>query len=298
MSTSIRPSSPRAWLLGIRPKTLPAAAAPILLGAAAAARAGGFPLPLFLACLVVGLALQIAANLANDYFDARSGVDAADRLGPRRVTQSGLLTPDQVRAGFLIALAIGATAGLYAVVRTGPVLLLVGAACLLGAVAYTAGPWPLARLGLGELAAFVFFGPVAGVGTFWVLRGQVTVPALVASLAPGLHAAALMGVNNLRDIVSDTRAGKQTLAVRFGEGFARWQCVILVALGNLVAWPLAIAWSDQRVLLALLLVPLAVPLQRGLLRAPLDAGMNRLLAATARWELITAVVLAALVLIP
>ncbi len=292
---TVKPGSWRAWVLGLRPRTLPAALAPIILGGAVALAAGGGPWDLFAACLGVGLVLQIAANLANDYFDARSGTDAPGRLGPVRVTQAGLLRPGQVRAGFLAALGLGAALGIYVVIHTGPGLLVLGAACLLGAVAYTAGPWSLSRLGLGELAAFVFFGPVACGGTYWVLRGEVTAAAVVAGLGPGFHAAALLGVNNLRDIVSDGRAGRGTLAVRCGERFARVECVVLLTLGNLVCAPLSRQLDDPLLLAGLLLVLLCIPLQRSLLRDPIDSRLNARLAATARWGLVAAVVLSALI---
>lgn len=293
--TATRPGSLRAWLLAVRPRTLPAATAPIILGGAVALAAGGGPAELFAACLAVGLVLQIAANLANDYFDGRSGTDAPGRLGPLRVTQAGLLRPGQVRAGFLCALAMGAALGIYVVGRTGPGLLVLGAACLLGAVAYTAGPYSLSRLGLGELAAFVFFGPVACGGTYWVLRGEVSWAAVVAGCGPGLHAAALLAVNNLRDIVSDGRAGRRTLAVRFGERFARVECVVLLTLGNLVCAPLARQLDNPWLLAGLLLVPFGVPLQRSLLQDPIDNRLNARLAATARWGLLSAVTLSVLI---
>jgi 1,4-dihydroxy-2-naphthoate octaprenyltransferase len=244
--------------------------------------------------LLVALLLQVAANLANDYFDARSGVDRDGRLGPVRVTQTGLLRPGQVLAALLVCLALAMAIGLWVASVVGWWLLVLGAACLLGAVAYTAGPVPLARLGLGEVAALVFFGPVACTGTVVVLHGEPTPAAWAAGLIPGLHAAAIMAVNNLRDRASDARAGKRTLAVRLGERGARIVPMILVTLGNLAAAPLARLTDRPFVFLALLLVPLSWPLLRSIRRTPVSPALNQVLARTGQWELATGVVVAVL----
>ncbi|MEZ4387685.1 MAG: 1,4-dihydroxy-2-naphthoate octaprenyltransferase [Candidatus Krumholzibacteriia bacterium] len=290
----LRPGSPAAWLLASRPKTLPAAAAPVVLGTALAASLGSVRWSLAAACLAVAVVLQIAANLANDYFDARSGVDHPDRLGPVRVTQAGLLRPDQVLAGLSLCLAVGTLLGLWVAGQVGWWLLGLGAACLVGAVAYTAGSWSLARLGLGELAALVFFGPVACTGTVAVLAGTPPAVAWVAGLVPGLHAAAIMAVNNLRDLHTDRRAGKHTLAVRLGERRARLVPLLLVVLGNLLAAPLARLTGRPLVLAALVLVPLSWPLLRRYLQTPLSPALNGVLARTGQWELLSCAVLAGL----
>jgi len=291
----VRPGSAAAWLLAVRPRTLPASAAPVLLGwalAVAAGPSGGVRWPLAGACLAVALLLQIAANLANDVLDARAGVDREGRLGPIRVTQAGLLRPAQVAAGLAVCLSLATAAGMYAAWQVGWWLVILGAACVVGAVAYTAGPLPLSRRGLGETAALVFFGPVACTGTYAVLAGPPSAAAWVAGLAPGLHAGAIMAVNNLRDLASDAAAGKITLAVRLGERPARRLAIALLVAGNLVAAPLALAAGRPAVWLALLLVPLSWPLIRALLTAPRSAALNEVLARTGQWELITALVLA------
>jgi len=293
----VAPGTVQAWLLAVRPKTLPASAAPVVLGWALAATAAPVRSSLGVACLVVAVALQAAANLANDYFDARSGVDHTGRLGPVRVTQAGLLRPRQVLGGLAVCLAIGAVAGLYAVSQTGWWLLPVGAACLGGAVAYTAGPLPLSRLGLGEAAALVFFGPVACTGTFTVLHGQPTAAAWAAGLVPGCHAAALMAVNNLRDLVTDRAAGKRTLAVRLGERWARLVPVVGLVLGNLLVTLVAHLADRPLAYYALALVPLSWPLLRTILTRPISAAFNAVLAAVGRWELITAVVVSLLLML-
>ncbi len=289
------PGSARAWLLAIRPRTLPASAAPVILGGSLAAAQGAWSWALAGACLAVAVFLQIAANLANDLLDARSGVDGLDRLGPIRVTQTGLLTPRQVTGGLVLCLLLATAAGLLAAWQAGWWLLALGAACLAGALAYTAGPWPLARLGLGEAAALVFFGPVACTGTFAVLHGALTPAAWLAGLVCGLHAAAIMAVNNLRDMVSDARAGKTTLAVRLGERRARQLAAGLLVAGNLAIIPVALTLDRPAPWLALLLLPASLPLLRRMLTTPRSPALNATLAATGQWEFLTAAVLAILV---
>ena len=286
----------RFWLMAIRPKTLPASVAPVVLGWALAATVGKTDLGLGLSCLIVALLLQIAANLANDYFDASSGVDSDERLGPVRVTQAGLLRPSQVLAGLIVCLVLAMAAGVYAAYHAGWWLLGLGAICLLGAVTYTAGPFPLARRGLGELAALVFFGPVACTATFTVLHGEVTAVAWAAGLMPGLHAAAIMAVNNLRDRTSDAAAGKTTLAVRLGERHARILAVSLLVLGNLAAAPVARLADRPLAYLALALVPLGLGLHTAILHTPVSRELNSVLARTGQWELASCAVLAALLL--
>ena len=291
---SVRPGSPTAWFLAIRPLTLPASIAPVILGWSLAAFYGVAPVDLGIACLAVAGLLQIAANLANDVGDARSGVDAGDRLGPRRVTQSGLLSEKQVLAGLVVCLVLAAVAGLYAVFQAGWWILALGVICMVVAVAYTAGPWPLARLGMGEVAALVFFGPVACTGTFAVLTGTTTSAAWVAGFVPGLHAGAIMAVNNLRDISSDSRAGKRTLAVRLGEYRARRFAMGLLILGNCAVLPLALILENPELWFAMILIPLSAPLLRSMFYTPRSPTLNIVLARTGQWELFTCLVISAL----
>ncbi len=292
---AVTPGSFSAWLLAMRPKTLPASTAPVILGWALAASAGHVDGMLGAGCLLVALLLQVAANLANDYFDARSGVDRADRLGPIRVTQAGLLTPRSVLIALLVCLVAAMLVGLWVASVVGWWLVGLGAVCMVGAVAYTAGPFPLARLGLGELAALVFFGPVACTGTFAVLHGEPTAAAWAAGLVPGLHAAAILAVNNLRDRQSDARAGKITLAVRLGEQGARVLPLALVVLGNLAAAPVARLTGQPLVYLALALAPLSWPLLDAMRQTPISPALNGVLARTGQWEFLTCVVIAVLV---
>ena len=287
-----------SWILAIRPKTLSVGLAPVLLGCALAWRAGSFDVVMALGCVGTALFLQIGSNLANDYFDHLSKVDTAERLGPIRVTQAGLLPPYQVRLAFIAALALGSLAGLYCAYRTGWELLALGVVCVLSALLYTAGPYPLSHLGLGEAFAFVFFGPVACTGTYFALTRTVPLTAVLAGCIPGFHAAAVLGINNLRDIATDTKAGKRTLAVRCGETFARWETALLVLAGN--ALPLALfAVSGHWPLLAalVLLIP-AWRLGRHLRQQPISREFNRYLAAAAQLDLATAVLVAILWCVP
>jgi len=293
--TTVRPGSAHAWLLAIRPRTLPASTAPVILGWALAIRHGATAPALGAACLAVAVLLQIAANLANDLGDARSGVDDHDRLGPRRVTQGGLLRPRQVTAGIVTCLAIAAGIGIGVAFQVGWWLLALGAGCLAGAVAYTSGPVPLARLGLGEAAALVFFGTVACTGTFAVVAGTPTPAAWVAGLIPGLHAAAIMAINNLRDLTSDARAGRQTLAVRFGDRAGRTLAATLLIGGNVAVAPLALLLPEPRLWWSLALLPASWPLVWAMLRTPRSGALNAVLARTGGWELLTCLVVGGLV---
>jgi 1,4-dihydroxy-2-naphthoate polyprenyltransferase len=293
--TTVRPGSAHAWLLAIRPRTLPASAAPVILGWALAVHHGTVAPELGAACLAVAVVLQIAANLANDLGDARSGVDDHDRLGPRRVTQSGLLRPGQVLAGIIACLAIAGVIGIGVAVQVGWWLLALGGVCLAGAVAYTSGPVPLARLGLGEAAALVFFGTVACTGTFAVVAGSPTPAAWVAGLIPGLHAGTLMAVNNLRDLASDARAGRRTFAVRFGDRAGRTLAVTLLIGGNVAVAPLALLLPEARLWWSLLLLPASWPLVRAMLRTPRSGALNAVLARSGRWGLLTCLVVGGLI---
>lgn len=291
---NVKPGSPAAWFLAARPLTLPASIAPVILGWSLAALYGPVSALTGAACLTAAVMLQISANLANDLFDSKSGVDSKDRLGPLRVTQSGLLTQKQVVAGLAFCMTLAVIAGLYAVFQAGWWLLLLGGVCMIGALAYTAGPFPLARLGMGEIAALLFFGSAACTGTFAVLSGYPTVSAWTAGLIPGFHAAAIMAVNNLRDISSDRRSGKMTLAVRIGEHRARQLAAGLVVAGNASVIPLALALNHTLLFAALLFIPFSFPLLRSMLRTPRSKELNPVLARTGQWELLTCLVIAAL----
>ncbi|MDA8427104.1 MAG: 1,4-dihydroxy-2-naphthoate octaprenyltransferase, partial [Treponema sp.] len=212
-----------AWMMAARPRTLPASTSGVIVGSVLAFAEGRFALLPALASFVVALALQIASNLANDVFDFESGADAKRAHGPTRVTQSGILSPREVKRGLLLTMAIAAAAGVWLVIRTAelepgswPWLLAAGAAAILASVAYSTGPFPLSRLGLGDLFVLLFFGFAATVGSFYVQTGRLGAAPILLSLGPGLVIVAILVVNNLRDIEEDREADKLTLAVRFG----------------------------------------------------------------------------------
>lgn len=204
------------WLLATRPKTLPAAASSVIVGTALAAYDGGFALGPALAALVIALLLQIGSNLANDVYDDERGADTADRLGPTRVTHTGLLTRTQVKTGMKVVLGLAFVLGLYLTWVRGPLVLVIGIAAIIAAVAYTGGPYPLGYHGLGEVFVFLFFGLTAVVGTYWVQTGTTTPLVWLMAVPPGLIITAIIVVNNLRDIEQDRVAGKRTVAVRIG----------------------------------------------------------------------------------
>jgi 1,4-dihydroxy-2-naphthoate polyprenyltransferase len=243
-----------AWILAIRPRTLPAAAAGVIIGSALAWRDGFFRLDAALACLLAALFLQIGSNLANDVFDFERGTDTPERLGPTRVTQAGLLTPSQVKAGMIVVFALATMFGLYLAWLGGWPIIIIGIAAILSAIAYTGGPFPLGYYGLGDLFVFLFFGLASVAGTYYAQAGFVSAAAWWMSIPAGLMITAILVVNNLRDLESDTKAGKHTLAVRLGEQGTKIQyliCMIaaylvipLVASMGLVPWLALLAWSS------------------------------------------------------
>ncbi|MGC5627461.1 1,4-dihydroxy-2-naphthoate polyprenyltransferase [Georgenia sp. Z1344] len=253
------------WIEGARPRTLPAAVAPVLLGTGAAAQVGSASVPRALLAAGVALALQVGVNYANDYSDGVRGTDEF-RTGPQRLTGGGLAAPGKVKAAALASLGVGALLGLVLVAVSGQWwMLAVGAVCLLAAWGYTGGSRPYGYMGLGEVFVFVFFGLVATLGTTWTQAGELPWTAWAAAVGVGLVACALLMVNNIRDIPTDVPAGKRTVAVRLGDRLARRTYVAMLAVPVLLGLACAIVapWS----LLVLLLLPLAwrccAPVLRG-----------------------------------
>jgi 1,4-dihydroxy-2-naphthoate octaprenyltransferase len=288
-------SRAQAWVLAARPKTLPAAVAPVAVGIAVAVRDGAFALLPALAALAGALLLQVGVNLANDYFDFRKGVDTAGRKGPLRVTQAGLITPEEVRAGMAVVFLLAALVGVYLIAVGGWPILLVGAASILSALAYSGGPWPLASHALGDVFVFLFFGLAAVCGTYYVQALELTPLAAAAAFPPGLLITAILVVNNLRDIETDGKVGKRTLAVRLGPRGTLGEYAALLAAAYLC---LPAIWlsgaAGPWVLLPFLTLPMAVPLLRSLQREYRDGpAMNRALAGTARYTLIFCLLFAA-----
>jgi 1,4-dihydroxy-2-naphthoate polyprenyltransferase len=282
----------RAWVLAARPATLPAAITPVLVGSAAAASTGQFRADAFLVALVASMLIQVGTNLANDYFDFVKGADTAARLGPRRVTQSGLIPPGAVRRATVLVFALAAGCGVYLVAVGGWQILLIGVASIAAAVLYTGGPWPLGYHGLGDLTCFIFFGLVAVVGTAFLHTGTVTVIAVVAAIPVACLVTAILVVNNLRDIVTDRATGKCTLAVLIGRRATRAEYGLLLAVAFAV--PL-VRWLTGTVSpwfwLPWLTAPLAISLLRVVLRQE-GPPLNLALRDTARLHLFFGVLFA------
>lgn len=224
----------RSWLHATRPRTLPAALAPVFVGSAAAYASGAFVLPAALLCVLFALLMQVTSNFANDYFDFVNGVDTAARIGPVRAVASGQVRPAVMLFATLLVATAGLLVGLLLIGYGGWWLLPVGILSIVCAIIYTGGPFPLAYKGLGDVFAFLFFGPVAVGGTYYVQVGQLGALALLAGVGIGLLVANILVVNNYRDWASDAATGKRTLVVRLGRRFGWWQYVVSLLLAALV----------------------------------------------------------------
>lgn len=281
-SRPVAPSSLAAWVLAARPKTLAAAIAPVAVGSACAHAAGVFRVGPALGALSGALFLQIAANFANDLFDYEKGADTAERLGPTRAVQAGLLAASAVRRGLFVVLLAALGVGIYLTWQAGPVIAAIGVLSIVAALAYTGGPYPLGYHGLGDVFVFLFFGMVAVPGSAFVHARTVPELSIWAAIPIGALSTAILVVNNLRDRETDARAGKRTLAVRFGRsGSVREYCG-LVGVAYLVPVLLfALEKSSAGVLVPLLTSPIALRLCRAI-RDEDGAVLNRRLEQTAR----------------
>jgi len=286
------PSTLQRWFMAARPKTLPAAASPVIVGVALAASEGTFRLDLALATLLAGLLLQIGANLANDVFDYLKGTDTTGRLGPVRVTQAGLLTPRQVLVGMGVVFLLAAALGVYLTLESGWPILAIGILAILSAVAYTGGPFPYGYYGLGELFVFLFFGLAAVCGSYYIQTVRFTALALWSAVPIGLLIVALLVVNNLRDIQTDRATQKRTLAVRMGE---RWtQKEYLAAVVGAYAMPALMwlsGWTSVWVMLSWLSIPMAVRLAKAI-HTLRGRPLNQALAGTGQLVLVFGILLA------
>lgn len=281
------------WILAARPKTLPAAIAPVLIGCGVAIGAHGFQFGPAAAALAIALLLQIGANLVNDVGDFQHGTDTSERLGPLRVTQAGLLTPRQVWLGAVVVFIAAGLLGIYLAWTSSWVVLLIGAACILGAVMYTSGPFPLSRIGLGEVFVFLFFGLVAVCGTVYVQIDGVPAGAFLGGSAAGVLIVNILVVNNVRDLQTDRKAGRKNIPVLFGRRAGEIEFIAMQAAAFLIpvgAW-LTGAGSPW-VLLSWLSLPLAIRLARRFHAAPAGKGLNMILAQTAQFVLVYSALLA------
>jgi 1,4-dihydroxy-2-naphthoate polyprenyltransferase len=289
-----RPSGVRIWLMAARVRTLPAAVAPVLVGTALAGYLHVFHPLRFLAALIGAMFIQIGTNLSNDYSDARRGADTEDRLGPVRVTAGGLVPPRQVLIATYLTFGIAVLAGVYLIVVAGWELLLVGAASILAGVLYTGGPRPYGYEGLGELFVFLFFGIVAVAGSFFVQVKHLDWEAFALAVPVGLIASGLLVVNNVRDIDTDRRAGKRTLAVRLGRTRTRGLFAVIVYLAYLLT-PVTWIFGPLKPWLFLpwLTLPVAARIVRIVRNRTDGASLNGALAQTGLLQLTFCTLLAA-----
>jgi 1,4-dihydroxy-2-naphthoate octaprenyltransferase len=287
-------SAVRIWVMAARVRTLPAAVAPVLVGTSLALGADHFHPLAFLAALLGAVLIQVGTNLSNDYSDARRGADTEDRLGPVRVTAGGLVPPKQVLIATYATFGLAVLCGAYLVAVAGPGLIAVGAASILAGVLYTGGPRPYGYEGLGEVFVFLFFGVVAVAGSYFVQVQQLPWQAFVCAVPVGLLASAILVVNNVRDLETDRRAGKRTLAVRLGRERTRALYTAMVAgafvtaplpwaLGSMTAW-LLLSWAA---------IPLAIPVVKAVRTHTDGPALNGALAKTGALQLVFCLLFAA-----
>lgn len=293
MSSQADVSPVRAWLLASRPKTLTAAVAPVLAGTGLAAHDGSFVALPALAAMVGAIFIQIGTNFANDYYDFVRGGDTDERVGPVRVTQAGILRPEAVKRGMVVVLALAMLVGVYLVSVGGWPIVAIGLASVACAVLYTGGPFPLAYLGLGDLFVFVFFGLIAVGGTYYVQALAWPPDALLAGAGLGALSTAILVANNLRDIATDTKAGKRTLAVRLGVRGTRTEYVglLLVAAAVPIVGVAALDWP-RAALAALVAFAPALSPTRTVLSYAAPAELIPALGQTARVVVLYGVLLA------
>lgn len=286
------------WMQAARPRTLPAAAAPVLVALALAWRDGVFQPWAACACLLISLLMQIGANFANDLFDHERGTDTPERLGPARVTASGLISPAHMRWATAFIFGLAALLGLYLVALRGWPVLALGMAILLAALAYTGGPFPYGYHALGDVFVFLSFGTAALCGTYYAQSGTLTALACWASIPPGLLIVNILVVNNTRDIPTDRKANKRTLAVLLGRRAMLAEyllCLLGAYLVPLGLWAAGLcSWGG---LLTWLSIPQAVSMYREFSKTE-GRALNRTLGGTAQLALIFSILFAAGFLIP
>jgi 1,4-dihydroxy-2-naphthoate octaprenyltransferase len=314
MTATADVSRRQAWLMAARPQTLPAGAAPVIIGVGLAVADGMFaPLPAF-AALVGALLIQVGTNFANDYYDAIKGTDTDDREGFTRVTAGGLIAPERVRRAMATTYGLAVVVGLYLVFVGGVPILVVGLSSILAGLLYTGGPYPYGYYGLGDLFVFVYFGLVAVTGTYYVQAvvamdagvlplgipsGTVTAASVLAGVAAGALSTAILVVNNIRDIETDREAGKRTLAVMLGYRWSRGEYLVL--LGSAYVVPVVL-WAGlgytPGVLLAVLSLPLAAVTARTVLTETDGDALNSALERTGQLLALYAVLFTAGLLAP
>lgn len=285
-------------LQATRPKTLPASVGPVLVGVGLSgieSLKSNFLIAFQI--LICAALLQIGANLANDFIDAEKGVDKSDRLGPTRVTSSGLVDVKTVRNATIIVFLLASLVGLNLVITGGIPILILGLICIFIAVAYTAGQRPLSHMAMGEFLAFIFFGPVAVAGTNYLLSGDFTLSSILIGFGPGFIALSLMAINNMRDRLSDMKSKKLTLAVLFGDGFSRKLPIFGIVGSAIVPVVTAFYLNSIFIITASLTWILFINNWRGVLYSPIDRKQNLNLAATGKYSLVYGVIYAICLLV-
>ncbi|HLH76019.1 MAG TPA: 1,4-dihydroxy-2-naphthoate polyprenyltransferase [Candidatus Binataceae bacterium] len=291
-AAAFRINPARAWWMAVRVPTLPAAVVPVLVGSALAARDHRFSSAIFIAVLAASVLIQIGTNLTNDLADFRKGADTSERVGPIRVTQAGILSPRAVATGSVVSFGLATALGIYLAIQGGWPIVAVGVACVLAGITYTAGPWPYGYHALGDLICFIFFGLVAVLGTYYLYARALTALAWLLSLPVAALVTAILVVNNLRDLQTDQRTGKHTLATIIGRTGTQLEYFALLASAYLVVLIVVARREAQPwALLAWLTLPMAARLAREL-RAKQGAALNPVLKATARLHLLFGLLLA------
>ena len=279
--------------MAARPPTLTAAVAPVLVGTAAAAHDGHFKALPFFGALLAALLIQVGTNLANDVSDFQRGADVTGRLGPLRVTQAGLVSPQSVQRATVLTFAAAGAIGLYLVSVGGIPILLIGVLSVLAGITYTGGPWPFGYHGLGDLFVFVFFGLAAVLGSAYLQGKEITSTAVASAIPIGLTVTAILVINNLRDVDSDRQAGKRTLAVILGPAFARGEFTAQILGAYLLTAAFAAAgllpWLS---LLSWITLPIGILLVGRILGGAQGRELNLVLKGVARLHLLFGLLLA------
>jgi 1,4-dihydroxy-2-naphthoate octaprenyltransferase len=286
------PDAHNRWVLAARPRTLPAAVAPVLVGTGLAIRDEAFRWDVLVVTMLAALAIQVGVNFANDVADATRGADTQTRIGPTRAVAAGLITPEEMWRGIGLVFGLAAAGGVYLASIAGPLIIVIGLASLIAALGYTNGPFPYGYYGLGEMFVFVFFGLVATVGTRYAFDGSVGAGAWEGGIAMGLLASAILVANNVRDLDTDRAAGKRTLAVILGRRVTRGLYATMV-LGAFAVVVLGVATGafPPPALAALLALPLAVPAIRAVATETSGPPLIAALESTGRVQLAVAVLL-------
>ena len=274
----------KTWWLAARPKTLPAAASPVIMGTAMAVADGVFHLPSAIVAFLGALLIQVGTNYANDYFDFKKGADTEHRIGPTRATQAGWVTPESMKRAFILTFGLAFVIGMYLVFRGGWPILLIGVASILFGIFYTGGPSPLGYNGTADFFVLIFFGPVAVGGTYYVQSLDINTIVLLAGLAPGFISTAILTVNNLRDVFSDRDAGKRTLVVRFGVVFGRMEYLVCLIVASCVPVILYVLHGGSVfAVMASLALLIAIPDIKTIWKISGSPVLNNVLANTGRF---------------